>query len=161
MFSLIFLIVSLHCIIIQKTTRRHPQPPSQPKTKQAVPNSRIRSPPVRSKVVCYFRLKKYNFNSFFSYYQTPLKNDADDDDIDDHKIMNNNNEFAMNNGHQRTDSYHEMNNNDYNPHTPPVPPEIDDEINEDRNVQETPHLYDQEIRDSYDQEQLLSPNVQV
>jgi hypothetical protein len=87
--------------------------------------------------------------------------------------MNNNNEFVMNNGHQRTDSYHEMNNNgfnnDYSPHTPPVPAEIDDEINEDRNVQETPHLYNQEIPDSYDrelpdsydQEQLLSPNVQV
>jgi hypothetical protein len=63
----------------------------------------------------------------------------------------------MNNGHQRSDSHHEMNNNDYDPYTPSVPPEIDD----DRDIQEIPHLYDRELPDSYDQEQLLSPNVQV
>jgi hypothetical protein len=84
--------------------------------------------------------------------------------------MNNNNQFAINNGHQRSDSHHEMNNNDYDPYTPSVPPEIDDEINDDRNVLEIPQLYDpkipqllygREITDSYDQEQILSPNVQV
>ncbi len=67
----------------------------------------------------------------------------------------------MNNGHQRSDSHHQMNNNDYDPHTPSVPPEIDDEIKDDRDIQEIPYLYDRALPDSYDQEQILSPNVQV
>ncbi|CAF0931047.1 unnamed protein product [Rotaria sordida] len=118
-----------------KTPRRHHQPPSQPKTNQAFPDSSRRSPPLPS-------------------IKTPTKNYDDDDDNDHHK---NNDRFGTHNGYQHKNDHHNNINNkgfddDYQRHTPPAPIQIDDEINDNRDEHQLPH--------STRQKHISSPSTQ-